>query len=1160
MSKFIHFRVQSSYSILESSIKIDNLIQLTKDNRMMAVCLSDRGNLFGALEFSIKATKNSIHPIHGAILNIEFKNREREFFSEILIIAKDKIGYKNLLKLVSYSFLKNDRKTSNYITYEDLKNFNQGIIVLSSYVEGIVGRLLLDNCYEEAKLVSRELKDLFGDRFYFEIMRHGLVKEQQIESRYLQIANDLHIPLIATNKVLFSDITVHDVHDVLLCIAEGVVQSEVNRKRVSNQCYFKNSQQMVKLFADLPEAVENTVHLVKRCYIKAEQQKPSLPKFSVSLKSEHDIIRTNAKLGLAEKLRIKFKQEETSTEKQLDIKNLYQRRLNYELDVICKMNFAGYFLIVSDFIKWSKSQGIIVGPGRGSGAGSIVAWVLDITAIDPIRFGLLFERFLNPERVSIPDFDIDFCQERREEVISYVCSRYGADNVGQIITFGTMQAKAAIKDVARVLNLNYVFANYLTDLVPFNTVNPITLKQAINDVPELKSAIAGKGVYNLSGEHTLIKKVLEISLLLEGLHRHVSTHAAGIIISNKPLIETVALYRDNNSKMNIVQYSMKYAELAGLVKFDFLSLQTLSIINKCLMLIKEQREVTINLKDLSFNDQVTYNLLSLGNTNGVLQFESVGMKNTLRQLKPDNINDIIALGALYRPGPMSNIPTYIACKHGQQEAKYLHELFIPILKSTYGVIIYQEQVMEIAQKFANYSLGAADLLRRAMGKKVKSEMQAQEEIFISGALSNGFSKEQAISIFTTIAKFAGYGFNKSHATAYAVISYYTAYLKANFTIEFLVSSLNFNIDNSDKVFFFLEDAKNCQIKMIPPCINRSSGLFTIQSMFEDNNDSSSITLKVIVFALGAINNVPVNFGTQIERERIKNGKFLSIFDFIERVDNSIINKKLVENLIKAGCFDSLHKNRNMLLHNISQIIAYGSFYHSENQSQQINLFSTKFNKPELLEIKTLPLYELAYLEFEATGFFLNYHPLNVYQISLDKLGIKNSYYINNQLNNGTHQLQAAGVIIKKESKMSSKGRFIKLFISDIYSIYTVFIFNEDVIKNYSSYLSVKNLVVISCDIYKDSVGARIVAKNFFSIQEFIDKQQTTIELYPKNIEELDQIINILKNKNKIENYSNSVVIIFLPVEFYDSLFLAKVEIGEKFYLDYLDINSLYSIS
>ena len=1141
--RFIHFRTQSSYSMLESTIKIEQLVDLTKNHAMTAVCLSDRGNLFGSLEFAQAAIKSKVQPIHGVILNILFTNNGKPDFAEILLIAKDEQGYKNLLKLVGLTFTDNARKVCNHITFNDLEKYNEGIIALSAYTEGVVGKLLLSGSTEAASLAAQKLQKLFGDRFYFEIMRHQLKKEKQIEYNYLQIAERLSIPLIATNQVLFSDISMHDSHDILLCISEGMVRDVQDRKRISNQCYFKNSEEMIELFSDLPEAIENSIHLAKRCCVMSEVHPPSLPKFTDGKNSEEDLIKKQSIIGLEQKLEQKIAKEKISKKEQENIRKEYFERLNYELDIICSMNFAGYFLIVSDFIRWSKENGIAVGPGRGSGAGSIIAWVLQITDLDPIKFGLLFERFLNPERVSMPDFDIDFCQERRQEVIAYVRSKYGDDRVGQIITFGKLQAKAVIKDVSRVLGLPYVIADYLTELVPFNAVNPVTLSQALQEVKELKEASKGKGLYNIDGDNDLIKQVLSTAISLEGLHRHASIHAAGVVISNQPLNEVVPVYKDINSEMLISQYSMKYCEMSGLVKFDFLGLQTLTVITKTIELLKHSG-TNIDIDDIPLDDKNTFNMLSEGLSNGVFQFESVGMKNALRKLGPDIINDIIALGALYRPGPMDNIPTYIACKHGQQEVDYLHPLLEETLKTTYGVIIYQEQVMEAAQKLAGYTLGNADLLRRAMGKKVKAEMDDQEKLFVDGAIKNKVPAQQARSIFATIAKFAGYGFNKAHAAAYGLISYQTAYLKANFPAEFLVASLNLEIDNSDKINTFLQDAQNFSIKVIAPDINKSSDLFTIAHKNKE---------KAINFAIGAIKNVTANFGIAIENEREKNGPFKSIIDFAERIEPKLLNKRLLENIIKAGCFDELHSNRNSLFQSVSKIVAYCASYHAEQKSSQFSLISVDTISPNVLvNAKEFSKSEAAYYEFDVMGLFLHNHPLNEFSTILEKCNIKNSAYIKNDLGNGSHSTKLAGIIVKKDSRMSKRGRFVTLIISDPHGIFEVTIFNEDIFKDYAHLLNVKDAIVVSCEVYKDKGGLRITASKFSSVEDEIQGIKHKINLYPNNQKDLENIVSILKDK-KNTTKNNSSVSIFLPVE---NIFNVKISLPDHFLLDEKDVSEL----
>ncbi|WP_040256400.1 DNA polymerase III subunit alpha [Rickettsia hoogstraalii] len=1166
--EFIHLRTQSSYSFLESALTIEKVVELASSNKMPAICLADKGNLFGSLEFALYAVKKGLQPIHGVILNIKYNI---DIFAQILLIAKDETGYKNLLKLSSLTFTKNDRKLCDHIDFEDLIEHQEGLIALCCYTDGIVGKCLLARNEEQAMLFARKLQEILGDRFYFEIMRHDLPEEQFIEDSYIRIAAELAIPLVATNKVLFSEKSMHDAHDVLLCISAGVTKEYPDRKTVSENCYFRSPHEMIELFSDLPSAIQNTVNLRERCYFAAHANPPMLPNFATKDISETDLIRKDAKEGLLARLATKFKSENIPLQNQEELKTEYFARLNYELDIICNMNFAGYFLIVSDFIKWSKKEGILVGPGRGSGAGSVVAWSLLITDLDPIKFGLLFERFLNPERISMPDFDIDFCQERREEVINYVRSKYGNNRVGQIITFGKMQAKAVIKDVARVLSLPYKFADYLTELVPFSAVNPVTLEQAMREVPELANAAKGNGLYNLEGEAELIKLVLDTSLILEGLHRHSSTHAAGIVIAGTDLVDIVPVYKDANSDMLVVGYSMKYSEIAGLIKFDFLGLQTLTVITDCKKLLKEQG-IEVDFNNMTFDDNKTYQMLCKGKGVGVFQFESIGMKDALRRLKPDSIHDLIALGALYRPGPMENIPTYIACKHKLQQPDYLHELLKPILEETYGVVIYQEQVQRIAQVLAGYTLGAADLLRRAMGKKIKKEMEKQEEIFVKGAIANNISESQAKSIFATVAKFAGYGFNKAHAAAYGVISYQTAYLKANYPAEFLVACLNLELNNHDKINLFLQEAKDSGIKIIAPNINISEGYFSVKPVIprldrgiQEISKDTVVKLRyetgsTIIFALGAIKGVTPNFGKLVTDERKARGAFKSITDFIERLPPKAINSKLLENLIKSGCFDELHDNRLQLFSSISKLLAYSTSYHEEQESNQFSLIKVSSLSPTILVSSDYAdKNTLAFYEFEAMGLFISNHPLTQYQEIFSRLNILNSADLHNNLPDGANRINLAGVIQKKDSRMSARGRFVTLVLSDPENIFELSIFSEEVLKDYVHLLDVKSLVVVNCDIVKDEGGIKLTAKSFSSIEDAINNKQFELQLYPQNHEELRQIVTLLAARTNNGDQSNAKATIYLKSEDVKN-FVAKITLPEKFFLQGQDFEILKGYS
>ncbi|MDX1917495.1 MAG: DNA polymerase III subunit alpha [Rickettsiaceae bacterium] len=1108
--EFVHLRCQSSYSLLASTIKIPELVQLAKAKKMDSVALSDYSNLFGSLEFAVEASKNGIMPIHGLIVNVLYEINElddKQNFGEMLFLAKDETGFKNLLKLGSYPYINNSRKILEYVTLDDIKECSTGIIALSGYSDGPIGRLLQVNNTNLAIEIAKTFQEIFGDRFYFEIFRHNEAKELAIEKPYLEIASSLAIPLAATNKVLFSNIAMHDAHDVLMCIAAGVVKEDTNRKIVSNQCYFKSKEEMIELFSDLPSAIMNSAYIAKRCSVMAREKPPLLPVFTEE-EPEVDLLRKLAVRGLEQRLAHKFSLDHKYDEEKTREK--YFARLEYELDIVIKMNFAGYFLIVSDFIKWSKENGINVGPGRGSGAGSIIAWSLLITDLDPIRFGLLFERFLNPERISMPDFDIDFCQERREEVINYVRSKYGDERVAQIITFGKLQAKAVIKDVGRVLGLRYEIADYLTELVPFNAVNPVTLDAAIKEVAELKMAFKGEGLYNHKKDNELIKNVLDTALVLEGLNRHCSVHAAGIVISGNKLIETLPLYKDANGDMNIIQYSMKYAEAVGLVKFDFLGLQTLTVISKCMELLR-QNNIELDLSKISLKDPKTYEMLSSGASVGVFQFESVGMKDTLRKLQPDCIEDLMALGALYRPGPMDNIPTYIACKHKKQQPDYLHPLLKDLLEETYGVIVYQEQVLEIAKILAGYSLGSADLLRRAMGKKIKSEMEAQEKMFVEGAKSKGIEEDQARQIFASVEKFAGYGFNRAHAASYGMISYYTAYLKANYTLEFLTACLNLDINDYDEIRLLREEARRNNINFLSPDINTSTPYFSIKK-----------SENAIEYGLGGIRNVTVNFGIELEKIRKKNGTFKSITDFVERLSGKLLTKKVLESLIKAGAFDSINKNRKQLLLNVTNLLSHSMRHAQEAMTKQATLFGNNVTKEDLLYSEDSSDTEKAFMELETLGLFAKYHPLSLYKDEYKDLGILLLENLSQEVKHGSSRIKVSGVIVKKDARMSPRGRFVTILLSDFTSNYEVTVYSEEVLKEYSALLAIKTSVIVECDAYKDLGGIRLTGLKFYESDKFFSVGINNISIKTYHDKDLEKILDILENRQNIEQEARLV--------------------------------------
>jgi DNA polymerase-3 subunit alpha len=826
---YIALRNHTTYSLCQGAIKIADLIDKAKALQMPALAIMDSQNLFGALEFSMACKKAGIQPILGCEMMIDFnlqdsKNISNVDFTENLcktpLIATSEEGYRNLMFLVSESYLKRQNGVVPFVNFELLKQKSKGIIALSGGSEGLIGKLLLQGQDKQAHKILLEITEIFNNNFYIEITRHGTKNEDLIEEKLLQLAFENNIPLVATNDVYFLTPEMHEAQDILSCIYEGHSLVEENRKKNSPEQYFKNYEQFLELFKDLPEAIANSINIAKRCHTMAFERPPTLPKFSTEENFDEAFELRNQSLeGLKMRLKNKFLIEEIDAETQQKIDKEYFERLEYELGIIIKMNFSGYFLIVSDFIKWAKNNEIPVGPGRGSGAGSIIAWSLQITDLDPIRFGLLFERFLNPERVSMPDFDIDFCQSRRDEVIDYVQKKYGTDYVAQIITFGKLQARAVLKDVGRVLQMPYSQVDRICKLIPFNAIEAVTLEKAIEMDKDLQQAIQ---------DDPQINKLVSIALKLEGLNRHASTHAAGVVIGDRPLREICALYNDEGSTMPAVGYSMKYAESAGLVKFDFLGLKTLTTILETVKLVYKTRAIKIDIAHLRLDDKKTFEMLASGDSIGVFQIESSGMRSVLRQMRADKIEDIIALISLYRPGPMDNIPTYIRRKHGEEKISYPHPLLEAVLKETNGVIVYQEQVMEIAKILAGYSLGGADLLRRAMGKKIKEEMDQQRKIFVEGAKKNNVPDHQANEIFDLVDKFAGYGFNKSHAAAYAMISYQTAYLKAHFLPEFLTASINLEIDNTDKINIFLQVAKSHKIPVLAPDINQSQADFSIE--------------------------------------------------------------------------------------------------------------------------------------------------------------------------------------------------------------------------------------------------------------------------------------------------------------------------------------------
>jgi|CXWL01.1.fsa_nt_gi DNA polymerase-3 subunit alpha len=1065
---FIHLRAHSDYSLLEGAIHVKDLVKWCKAQKMPAIALTDSGNLFASLEFSLAAAEQGVQPILGCTLFIKPESAQDNRHASaqkpdhLVVYAQNETGWQNLLALVSKSYLQPAGETAPLLTMSDLQGYSEGLIALIGGVYGAVGKLLLAgrDALAEEKLLH--LKELFPNRLYIELSRHGLPEEEMTEERFISLAYAHNISLVATNHAYFIKEEMFEAHDAFLCIADGAYVSDDSRRKLTPQHRLKTAQEMCELFSDIPEALANTVAIARRCSFVAQSRSPILPSFSIEGMSEADSLRAQAHKGLEERLSGYIDDEEK--------RKPYFERLEFELDVIIKMKFPGYFLIVSDFITWSKAQGIPVGPGRGSGAGSVVAWALSITDLDPLRYGLLFERFLNPHRVSMPDFDIDFCQERREEVIHYVQQKYGKDRVAHIITFGKLQARAVLRDVGRVLQMPYTQVDRICKLVPNNPAAPVTLEQAIDIEPALQAAIK---------EDESVEKLVNISLKLEGFNRHASTHAAGVVIGDRPLSKLVPMYRDPKSEMQVVQYSMKYAESAGLVKFDFLGLKTLTVLVRAVHLVRE-RGIDIDLRKLPEGDKKTYEMLGRGDTVGVFQLESAGMRDTLKKLKPDCLEDIIALVSLYRPGPMENIPTYIARKHGEEKPLYQHPLLEQVLKETFGVIIYQEQVMQIAQLLAGYSLGEADLLRRAMGKKIKAEMEAQRSIFVERSVANNVAKKQAESIFDLIAKFAEYGFNKSHAAAYAVIAYQTAYMKANFPVEFIAASMTYDMGNTDKLSIFREDAAKFGIEVLPPDINKSEVLFSV-----DNG--------AIRYALAAVRNVGAAAMEGVVAERNKNGVYKDVFDFVSRIPAEALNRRAMEFLIKSGAFDSLHPNRAELFAGIELLMAHGTACQRDRESQQVNLFggvdeSTK-HTPKLVTHADWSALEKLEHEFSAIGFYLSSHPMSGYASAIESLGVTPSSLLAEKLDGQYRPVKLAGIVMGKKIKVSDKGRFAFIQLSDMGGVFEVSVFNEMLLSQQRDNLENGKILLITADGKNEEAGVRLIAQNISLFDEALMKQQ-----------------------------------------------------------------------
>ena len=1056
---FVHLHVHSSYSLLEGAITIARLAELAKADKQAALAITDTDNMFGGLEFSEKLAGYGIQPIVGCALAIDFGDTElgartgiaNQFErTRIVLLAARPEGYRSLMRLNSRAFLDSPANEPPRLKLEWLEGETDGIIALTGGPGGPLDSAIAAGQSHLAGSRLEALQRLFGDRLYMELQRHGTAAERVSEPLLIDLAYTRNIPLVATNEPYFANAADYEAHDALICIAEGRVVSQSDRRQLTVEHRFKTRAEMVALFADLPEALASTVEIAERCHFRPRTHQPILPRFSLgeggSVVDEAEELRKRAEAGLTARL-ASAGVADGFTEAE------YRARLEFELNVIAKMKYPGYFLIVADFIQWAKKEGIPVGPGRGSGAGSLVSYALTITDLDPIRFGLLFERFLNPERVSMPDFDIDFCQDRREEVIRYVQERYGRDQVAQIITFGTLQARGVLRDVGRVLQMPYGQVDKLCKLVPQNPAAPVTLAQAIESEPKLQAE---------ADSDPTVKRAFAIARKLEGLTRHASTHAAGIVIGDRALSELVPLYRDPKSDMPVTQFNMKWVEQAGLVKFDFLGLKTLTVLQTAVALVK-RRGIDIDLAAIPLDDAKTYDLLARAEAVGVFQLESAGMRRALLDMKPDRFEDIIALVALYRPGPMANIPTYCARKHGLEVPEYIHPKLEPILKETFGVIVYQEQVMQAAQILAGYSLGDADLLRRAMGKKIRSEMQKQSSIFVAGCMKHGIDKAQAESIFELLERFADYGFNKSHAAAYALVAYQTAYMKANYPVEFLAATMTLDTGNTDKLSEFRAEADRLGIKLDPPSINRSDIAFEV-----DGN--------TIIYALAALKGVGRQAVESIVTAR-KERKFNDLADFATRINPRAVNKRVLESLAAAGAFDGFDTNRSRVFAAMDTVLGRAQRAHEGAEIGQSELFGGG-GKPEPIVLPQVEPWlpsERLRREYEAIGFFLSGHPLDDYAAVLKKLRVQPWVEFARAVKNGATAGKVAGTVVSRQERRTKTGNKMGIFgLSDPTGHFEAVIFSEG-LAEYRDLLEpgAAVLMVLSAEVQGDEVRARI---------------------------------------------------------------------------------------
>ncbi len=1091
---FNNIKIHTQYSICEGAIKIDELADYCKANRIKSLGLADSYNLCGALEFSEKLSKVGTQPIIGTQINLKANG----VIGKVTLYATTEAGYKNLTKLSSKSYLDSSLIDEPACDINELIQNNKDLILLTGSYLNFFGKLYYKNKSKDLEEILNILKKNFNDnRIYIEIQRHNEDQEKNFENFLLEISKKLNLPLIASQEIFYLNQDMYEAHDALVCIGEKNFVDDTNRFKYSNQHFIKSSNDLKTLYSDIPEALENNYNFHLRFNFKPKKSKPILPSIGggKNTSPENELLRF-AQIGLKNRLN-NFILKKNNNQKNEQIIKKYEDRLSHEINIINSMDYASYFLIVSDYIKWAKKNSIPVGPGRGSGAGSLVAYCLDITDLDPIEFDLIFERFLNPDRISMPDFDIDFCEEKRDQVFEYLKTKY-KNGVAHIITFGKLKARMVLRDVGRVLGLSYGHVDKICKMVPFDPSRPLTLQESIDREPRFKEEVKN---------NSKVKKLLELSLKLEGLNRNMATHAAGVVIAGDKLADQFPLYVDHSSNLSLpsTQFDMYSSENAGLVKFDLLGLKTLTVIDNTIKRLK-LKNIELDISKINHNDKKVFSMLSTGETTGLFQLESAGMREAIKQMKPNKFDDIIALVALYRPGPMSNIPIYNDCKNGIKEPDYIHSTLQEILKPTYGIIIYQEQVMQIAQTLAGFTAGEADILRRAMGKKKKAELDKQKERFINGALKNGISKDVANFVFTKIEPFAQYGFNKSHAAAYALIAYQTAYLKTYYKEDFIAATMSTELTNTSKLREFVEELKKLKIEIVKPSINKCF------------SDFRAIKGQLF-YGLGAIKNVGLEAITNIINEREENGKFKSFTDFINRVGAKDVNKLQLEGLVKAGVFDEFDKDRNKILISIPKIIQIIKNINDDKDNHQTNLFDNQdtFKKDfDFLPSNPWPQKELLSEEFKSIGFYLTNHPLSEFEEIFKQLNIIsfNQFY-NNNLNEGL----VAGTIMSIQEKKSAKGTpYAIIKFSDIQAEFELFFFAELLVSNRSKLRESESFVLT---LQKDkTIGEnekkRINVKKILNLEDVINQPYSKVTIELKNDYNLNEIKELLSSRGDTE--------------------------------------------